>query len=101
MDLNILNGILGLTGKEVAMAAVMVFALGYAGQMFKAVKGWWTWLAHVGMALSTVAAWALVRLPVAGHIHEWLVQCVAFSLMAWGVGSFAAGAKLAPKTDSK
>lgn len=93
--------VLGLTQNELATAGVLVVALGYVGQWIKAAKAIPTWVAHLAVAASTVAAWALVRLPASGHVREWLVQCVAFSLMAWGVGSFAAGAKLAPKTDSK
>lgn len=93
--------VLGLTQNELATAGVLVVALGYVGQWVKSVKNFPTWAAHFAVALSTVAAWALVRIPASGHVREWLVQCVAFSLMAWGVGSFAAGTKLAPKTDSK
>lgn len=93
--------VLGLTQSELAVAGVMVVALGYVGQWIKSVKDVPTWGAHLLVAASTVAAWALVRMPASGHVREWLAQCVAFSLMAWGVGSFAAGAKLAPKTDSK
>jgi hypothetical protein len=101
MDLSALNGILGLTGKQLVMAGVFVTAIGVAGQQWKAPKSVATWKVQWLMVLSCWAAWALTKLPEPGHIHEWLGAGTVFCIASLGVASGAAGFGLAPKTDSK
>jgi hypothetical protein len=80
---------------------IIIAALGYFGQHLKAVKGIPTWGAQVIMAVAAVAAYALVVLPQAGHVREWIIAALGFALSTLGVASLAAGTGLAPKTDSK
>lgn len=81
--------------------AAIVAAIGYFGQWLKSIKAIPTWLAQVIMAVSAVAAFALLKLPLHGHVSEWLREAIGFALTALGVASLSAGVKLAPKTDSK
>lgn len=80
---------------------IIVAALGYIGQHVKAIKGIPTWVAQAVLAVSAVAAFALLQLPQAGHVREWIVSAIGFALSALGVASLSAGVGLAPKTDSK
>lgn len=81
--------------------AAIAAALGYFGQWVKSFKQVPTWLAQAILVLSAVAAYALVAIPKAGHVQEWIVGAITFALTTLGVASLAAGTGLAPKTDSK
>lgn len=93
--------VFGLTQRELMAVGVVVPALGYFGQWLKSIKGLDSRVSLVAMVLSTVAAWALVRLPTLATLQEWLLYGVAFSTMAWGVASGTGHFGAAPKTDSK
>lgn len=81
--------------------AAIIAALGYFGQWLKSIKAFPTWAAQACIAISAVAAFALLKVPEAGHASEWLRDAVGFAVMALGVSSLSAGMGLAPKTDSK
>ena len=80
---------------------IILAALGYLGQHLKSVKDFPTWLAQSIMAVSAVAAYALIAQPQAGHVRDWIVQALGFALSTLGVASIAGATGLAPKTDSK
>ena len=81
--------------------AAIVAAIGYFGQWLKSIKAIPTWLAQVATVLSAVAAFAILQVPQAGHVSEWLRDAIGFAVTALGVASLSAGVNLAPKTDSK
>lgn len=91
----------GLTQKELVAVGIVVPALGWFGQWLKSLKDFDSRMSLGLMAIATVAAWALVRTPTLATLQEWLLYCVAFSMMAWGAASGAGHFGAAPKTDSK
>lgn len=93
--------ILGLTTKELQAVAITQAALGWFGQWLKSLKGLDSRISLAAMALSTVAAWALVRTPTLATLQSWLVYGLVFSMVTWGVASGAGHFGAAPKTDSK
>lgn len=80
---------------------IILAALGYLGQHLKAVKDFPTWAAQAVVAISAIAAFALLQMPQAGHVREWIIAAIGFALSTLGVASIAGSTGLAPKTDSK
>lgn len=80
---------------------IIMAALGYVGQHVKSIKAFPTWAAQLVISASAVAAFALLQLPQAGHVREWIIGAIGFALSTLGVASLSAGTGLAPKTDSK
>lgn len=93
--------VFGLTAKELQAVGITQAALGWFGQWLKSIKGLDSRISLAAMAVSTVAAWALVRPPTLETLREWSVYGLVFSMVAWGVASGAGHFGAAPKTDSK
>ena len=81
--------------------AVAVAALGYMLQWAKGFKKMPTWAAQlVAAVLCAGCYFVLVSAPQHGHVRDWIIEVVKWSLTAIGVASVTGAAGVAPKTDS-